>query len=62
MDDAPLPTHWLHAAYSGADAPTLLAARKAEVASLKQEIEEQRRQVTLASTRTLTLPQPQPEP
>ena len=34
MDDAPLPTHWLHAAYSGADAPTLLAARKAEVASL----------------------------
>ena len=29
-----LPTHWLHAAYAGADAPALIAARKAEVAGL----------------------------
>ena len=30
VDDANrLPTHWLHAAYAGADAPALIAARKA---------------------------------
>ena len=35
VDDANrLPTHWLHAAYAGADAPALIAARKAEVAGL----------------------------
>lgn len=35
VDDASrLPTHWLHAAYAGADAPALIAARKAEVAGL----------------------------
>ena len=36
VDDAErhLPTHWLHAAYAGADAPALIAARKAEVAGL----------------------------
>ena len=35
IDDANrLPTHWLHAAYAGADAPALIAARKAEVAGL----------------------------
>ena len=33
VDDG-LPTHWLHAAYAGADAPALIAARKAEVAGL----------------------------
>ena len=34
IDDDGLPTHWLHAAYAGADAPALIAARKAEVAGL----------------------------
>ena len=45
-----------------ATADEVAEVQAAEVAALKQEIEEQRRQVTLASTRTLTLPQPQPQP
>ena len=37
VDDG-LPTHWLHAAYAGADAPALIAALPEELAALRAAV------------------------